>query len=40
MELLADINMDNVVVHLDTYHMNIEEKSMEDAVKVCGDKLG
>eukprot|EP00892_Ulva_mutabilis_P011118 jgi/Ulvmu1/8379/UM042_0086.1 len=40
MELLADINRDNVVVHLDTYHMNIEEFSMEAAIRTCGDKLG
>lgn len=40
MSLLADVNRDNVVVHLDTYHMNIEEFSMESAVRTCGDKLG
>lgn len=40
MELLADINRGNVVVHLDSYHMNIEEFSMEAAVRTCGDKLG
>lgn len=40
MELLADINKDNVLVHLDSYHMNIEEFSMESAVRTCGDKLG
>lgn len=38
--MLADINEPNVVVHLDTYHMNIEETSMADAVATCGDKLG
>lgn len=40
MDLLADINRDNVVVHLDSYHMNIEEFSMESAVRTCGEKLG
>lgn len=40
MALLADVNRDNVVVHLDSYHMNIEEFSMESAVEICGDKLG
>ena len=39
MELLADINRDNVGVHLDTYHMNIEEDGMEQAVATCGDRL-
>lgn len=40
MELLADIDRPNVAVHLDTYHMNIEERSMQDAIAACGDKLG
>lgn len=40
MGMLADINRDNVLVHLDTYHMNIEEVSMAAAVATCGDKLG
>ena len=40
MEMLADIDRPNVTVHLDTYHMNIEERSMQDAVAACGDKLG
>lgn len=40
MEMLADIDEPNVVVHLDTYHMNIEETSMADAVATCGDRLG
>jgi D-psicose/D-tagatose/L-ribulose 3-epimerase len=40
MELLADINRSNVFVHLDSYHMNIEENSMREAVNVCGDSLG
>ena len=29
---IADCGRDNVVAHLDTYHMNIEETSMRDAV--------
>jgi D-psicose/D-tagatose/L-ribulose 3-epimerase len=33
-------NPDNLVVHLDTYHMNIEEASSDHAIGVCGDKLG
>ena len=39
-ELIGDLGKDNVVVHLDTYHMNIEENSMEQAVRTAGDKLG
>lgn len=40
MQMLTDINATNVVIHLDSYHMNIEEESMETAVQTCGDKLG
>ncbi|KAK9790359.1 hypothetical protein WJX73_006466 [Symbiochloris irregularis] len=40
MDMVADVGADNVVVHLDTYHMNIEEASVQRAVKLCGDKLG
>ena len=39
-EMIGDIGKDNVVAHLDTYHMNIEENSMEQAVRTAGDKLG
>lgn len=38
--LADDIGADNVVVHLDTYHMNIEEDSMSDPVREVGDRLG
>ncbi|KAG1676507.1 hypothetical protein FOA52_000050 [Chlamydomonas sp. UWO 241] len=31
---------DNVKVHLDTYHMNIEEESFSGPVVACGDRLG
>ena len=40
MDLLAEIDAPNVRVHLDTYHMNIEEVTMQDAVATCADKLG
>lgn len=39
MDLVGDVGAPNVVVHLDSYHVNIEERSMEAAVAVCGDKL-
>ena len=38
--MIEDIGKDNVVAHLDTYHMNIEENSMEQAVRTAGAKLG
>ncbi|HEX2053960.1 MAG TPA: sugar phosphate isomerase/epimerase family protein [Actinomycetota bacterium] len=40
MAFLEEVGSDNVYVHLDTYHMNIEERSMRDAVLRCGDRLG
>ncbi|EIE24548.1 xylose isomerase domain-containing protein [Coccomyxa subellipsoidea C-169] len=39
-ELVGDIGLDNVTIHLDTYHMNIEENSMEQAIQAAGNKLG
>jgi D-psicose/D-tagatose/L-ribulose 3-epimerase len=39
LRLIDMIGEDNVMVHLDTYHMNIEEKSFYDATKKVGDKL-
>eukprot|EP00878_Enallax_costatus_P018219 GHUV01019172.1.p1 GENE.GHUV01019172.1~~GHUV01019172.1.p1 ORF type:complete len:247 (+),score=60.07 GHUV01019172.1:1018-1758(+) len=40
MDLIAEANHPNMYVHLDSYHMNIEEPSMEMAVRLCGDRLG
>jgi D-psicose/D-tagatose/L-ribulose 3-epimerase len=39
MRLKNMIGEDNVKVHLDTYHMNIEEKSFYDATKLAGKDL-
>jgi len=33
------INRDNIKIHLDTYHMNIEEKSFYEATLLAGDNL-
>ena len=38
--LMEDIDRPNVRVHLDTYHMNIEETDMVMPVLACEDKLG
>lgn len=35
-----EVNAENVKIMLDTYHMNIEEDSMESAVLSAGKKLG
>jgi D-psicose/D-tagatose/L-ribulose 3-epimerase len=37
---LDDIGSANATVHLDTYHMNIEESGMAAAIEACGDHLG
>lgn len=39
MELVDAVGAPNIGVHLDTYHMNIEENNFEGAIKLCGDKL-
>jgi D-psicose/D-tagatose/L-ribulose 3-epimerase len=38
--MIDDIDRPNVCVHLDTYHMNIEETDMVSPVLACGDRLG
>ena len=40
LRLADDIGADNVVIHLDTYHMNIEENDFVTPVRDCGDRLG
>lgn len=40
LELIADVGADNLVVHLDTYHMNIEESDFATPVLACGSRLG
>lgn len=38
--LADDIGEDNVVIHLDSYHMNIEEDDYTRPVHLVGDRLG
>jgi D-psicose/D-tagatose/L-ribulose 3-epimerase len=40
LRLADDIGADNVMIHLDTYHMNIEEKDLPSPVIEVGDRLG
>jgi D-psicose/D-tagatose/L-ribulose 3-epimerase len=40
LELIEEIGASNIVVHLDTYHMNIEEEDFVKPVLVCGQRLG
>lgn len=39
-EMIKLIGADNVGVHLDTYHMNIEEGHVAQAIERCGKDLG
>ncbi|HEX2284148.1 MAG TPA: sugar phosphate isomerase/epimerase family protein [Mycobacterium sp.] len=40
LRLADDVGADNVVIHLDTYHMNIEENDFVTPVHELGDRLG
>jgi D-psicose/D-tagatose/L-ribulose 3-epimerase len=40
LRLADDIGEDNVLIHLDTYHMNIEEDDLVRPVHEVGDRLG
>jgi sugar phosphate isomerase/epimerase len=39
-ELIRSQNLERALVLLDTFHMNIEEKSMADAIMSVGERLG
>lgn len=39
LDYVQDIDSPNIGVLLDTYHMNIEERSIGDAIRLVGDKL-
>jgi D-psicose/D-tagatose/L-ribulose 3-epimerase len=36
---IKDVGRDNVGLHLDTFHMHLEEKSSGDAIRLAGDKI-
>ncbi len=40
LELITEVGADNLNVHLDTYHMNIEEADFVKPVLACGNRLG
>jgi len=39
MDLLERIGADNMGLLLDTFHMNIEDAIIEDAIRTCGDRI-
>ena len=40
LQLADDIDADNIVIHLDSYHMNIEESNLVGPILDMGDRLG
>jgi D-psicose/D-tagatose/L-ribulose 3-epimerase len=40
LKLIEDVGSNSLVLHLDTYHMNIEEKNSGQAILDAGKKLG
>ena len=40
LKMIEDVNNDALMLHLDTYHMNIEEKDPAKAILNAGTKLG
>jgi D-psicose/D-tagatose/L-ribulose 3-epimerase len=40
LKFIADTGSDHVRLHLDTFHMNIEEANPAAAIRLAGDKLG
>ncbi len=39
-DFIEKYNLNNCYVHLDTFHMNIEESDPIEAIRLCGNKLG
>lgn len=40
LKMIEDVGSDALMVHLDTFHMNLEEKDPALAIRKAGDKLG
>jgi sugar phosphate isomerase/epimerase len=39
LELVERVGADNMGLLLDTFHMNIEEPSIEESIRACGDRI-
>lgn len=39
LDFIGDVGKDNVGLHLDTFHMHLEEKSSAEAVRLAGEKI-
>lgn len=40
LEMIKDVDQPALKLHLDTFHMNIEEKNLGAAIRLAGDNLG
>lgn len=40
LSFIEDYNLDNCYVHLDSFHMGLEECNPLDAIRLCKDKIG
>jgi D-psicose/D-tagatose/L-ribulose 3-epimerase len=40
LQMIKDVNHPSLLLHLDSFHMNIEEKHLGDAILKAGEKLG
>ncbi len=40
LEFVNRFDSDHVTIHLDTFHINIEDKDMDRAIRICKEKLG
>jgi len=39
LDLIERVGADNFGLLLDTFHMNIEEPSIEESIRTCGDRI-
>jgi D-psicose/D-tagatose/L-ribulose 3-epimerase len=39
LNFIKDVDRDNIGLHLDTFHMHLEEKSSPDAIRMAGSKI-
>ncbi len=40
LDFIEKYQLENVFIHLDTFHMNIEEANIYETLKICSSKLG
>ncbi|MGI6152878.1 MAG: TIM barrel protein [Christensenellaceae bacterium] len=40
LDFINKYNLENVYIHMDCFHMNIDEADMAESIRICGDKMG